>query len=57
MVVNGTWEGVGPYKCSFSPQSKPVSVMAASEPPFYTVFRLIKHEKKEKNKVYNFKRN
>ena len=34
VVFNGTSGGVGPYKCSLSPQSQPVSVTAESEPPF-----------------------
>ena len=52
MVFNGAWDGVGPYKCWLSSQQSPLSVTAASEPPFYTTFRPLIRQKKE----CNFKR-
>ena len=38
MVLKGTWDGVGPCECSFSP----LSVTAESEPQLYTVLMLLK---------------
>ena len=53
MVFNGAWDGVGPYKCWLSSQQSPLSVMAASEPPFYTTFRPLKRQKKKESVTSN----